>query len=170
LVDGATFYTDGLPLATDRAMHALLLRLATRLPPPVRRVATSARIITLVEFLKFGTVGVVGFLADTATVYALRHSLGLYGAGAVAYGVAASVNWILNRLWTFRGKGSGPAHQQWARFLLVNLAGFVLNRGTYAALVTFVPLCAAEPVWAVAAGAIAGMFLNFSFSRTMVFR
>jgi putative flippase GtrA len=102
----------------------------------------------------FGTVGVAGFLADTATVYALRHSIGLYGAGTVAYWVAATVTWILNRLWTFRGKGRGPAHRQWARFLLVNLAGFMLNRGTYAVLVTFVPACAAEPVWAVAAGAM----------------
>ncbi len=164
-----TFYTDHLSLTTDHAMHALLLRLATQLPPPARQFATPARIVTLVQFLMFGSVGTVGFLADTATVYALRYSLGLYGAGAVAYGVAASVTWILNRLWTFRGKGSGPAHHQWARFLLVNLGGFVLNRGAYAALVTFVPLCAAEPVLAVGAGAIAGMFLNFSLSRTMVF-
>jgi putative flippase GtrA len=151
-------------------MHALLLRLATRLPPSARQFANSARIFTLVQFLMFGGVGAVGFVADTATVYALRRSLGLYGAGAVAYGVAATVTWILNRVWTFRGKGSGPAHRQWARFLLVNLGGFVLNRGTYAVLVTFAPLCAAEPVWAVAAGAIAGMFLNFSLSRAMVFQ
>jgi putative flippase GtrA len=151
-------------------MHALLLRLATRLPPPARQFANSARILTLVQFLMFGSVGAVGFVADTATVYALRHSLGLYGAGAVAYGVAATVTWLLNRVWTFRGKGTGPAHRQWARFLLVNLGGFVLNRGTYAVLVTFVPLCAAEPVWAVAAGAVVGMFLNFSLSRAMVFQ
>lgn len=151
-------------------MRALLLRLATQLPPSARHLATEARVATLVQFLMFGTVGTVGFLADTATVYTFRYSLGLYGAGAVAYGVAASVTWLLNRLWTFRGLGSGPAHRQWARFLMVNLVGFVLNRGTYAALVTFVPLCAAEPVYAVAAGALAGMFLNFSLSRTMVFR
>ena len=50
----------------------------------------------------FGTVGVAGFLADTATVYALRHSIGLYGAGAVAYGVAATVTWMAL---AFRGKG-----------------------------------------------------------------
>jgi len=37
-------------------------------------------------------------------------------------------------------------------------------------LVTFVPLCARQPVFAVAAGSIAGMFLNFNMSRTMVFR
>jgi putative flippase GtrA len=124
----------------------------------------------LAEFLMFGTVGGVGFLFDTATVYSLRHSLGLYGAGMVAYVVAATVTWLLNRLWTFRGQGSGPAHRQWARFLAVNLGGFVLNRGTYALLVTFVALCARQPVFAVGAGAIAGMFLNFSLSRAMVFQ
>src|SRR3954469_18373891 len=106
---------------------AVLLRLATRLPPPARQFATPARIHTLVQFLMFGSVGTVRFLADTATVYALRYSLGLYGAGAVAYGVGATVTWILNRLWTFRGKGSAPAHRQWARFLLFNLGGFMLN-------------------------------------------
>jgi putative flippase GtrA len=130
----------------------------------------SARYPIFVQFLMFGTVGAVGFLVDTVTVYALRHWLGLYGAGAVAYGGGATTTWLLNRLWTFRGRGSGPAHLQWARFLLANLGGFVLNRGTYAALITFVPLCAAEPVWAVAAGSIAGMFLNFKLSRSMVFR
>ena len=155
---------------THRRMQALLLRLATQLPASARHLATPDRIATLVQFLMFGTVGVVGFLVDTATVYGLRRSLGLYGAGAAAYIVAATVTWLFNRLWTFRGRGSGPVHQQWARFLGVNLGGFVLNRGTYAILVTFVPLCAQEPVYAVGAGAIAGMFLNFSLSRAMVFR
>jgi len=163
LVAARSFYTH-------RRMQALLLRLATQLPPSARHLATPDRIATLVQFLMFGTVGVVGFLADTATVYSLRRSLGLYGAGAAAYIVAATVTWLFNRLWTFRGRGSGPVHQQWARFLGVNLAGFVLNRGAYAILVTFVPLCAQEPVYAVGAGAIAGMFLNFSLSRAMVFR
>jgi putative flippase GtrA len=151
-------------------MQGLLLRLAARFPSPVRHLVTSARIATLVQFMMFGTVGLVGFVFDTATVYSLRHWLGLYGAGAAAYVVAATVNWILNRLWTFRGLSSGKLHRQWARFLAVNLGGFVLNRGTYALLVTFVALCARQPVYAVAAGAIVGMFLNFGLSRTMVFR
>jgi putative flippase GtrA len=151
-------------------MRALLLRLAIRLPPAARNYVTPERITTLTQFLMFGSVGVVGFLFDTATVYSLRRSLGLYGAGMVAYLVAATVTWLLNRLWTFRGGGNDPLHQQWARFLAVNLLGFVLNRGTYALLVTFVALCAAQPVYAVGAGAIAGMFLNFNLSRAIVFR
>lgn len=122
------------------------------------------------QFLKFGTVGVVGFLFDTATVYASRGLLGIYGAGLLAYAVAASVNWALNRVWTFRGRGgTGAAHRQWLLFMIANLAGFVLNRGTFAALVTFVPLCAAQPVLAVAAGAVAGMLVNFGLNRTVVF-
>ena len=151
-------------------MNALLLRLARELPAPMRRFASPARIGVLVQFLMFGSVGVAGFVVDTATVYALRHALGLYGAGMAAYLLAASVTWILNRLWTFRGQGTGPVHRQWARFLAVNMSGFVLNRGTYALLVTFVPLCAEQPVYAVAAGAVAGMFVNFGLSRRVVFR
>ena len=121
------------------------------------------------QFLRFGVVGACGFVVDTATVYALRGTLGLYGAGMVSYLLAATSNWALNRIWTFRGQGGGPAHRQWARFMVANLAGFVLNRGTYAALVTWVPLCASQPVFAVAAGSVAGMFVNFGLSRRVVF-
>ncbi len=122
------------------------------------------------QFLAFGVVGGIGFLFDTATVYALRGTLGIYLAGVLAYGVAATATWALNRVWTFRGQGGGPAHRQWLLFLGANLVGFVLNRGTFALLVTFVDLCREEPVLAVAAGAIAGMFVNFGLSRSLVFR
>ena len=151
-------------------MHALLLRLADQLPHPARRFATEARVMTLAQFIKFGFVGTAGLIVDTAIVYAFRGSLGLYGAGLVSYLVAATGTWSLNRIWTFRGRGSGPAHHQWARFLAANLVGFTLNRGTYAALVTFVPLCADQPVFATSAGAVAGIFVNFSLSRAVVFR
>ena len=55
-------------------------------------------------------------------------------------------------------------------FMLANLGGFVLNRGTYALLVTFVAEAANQPVIAVAAGAIAGLLVNFTLSRRLVFR
>jgi len=139
--------------------------LPDRLPQPLSALATGAG----AQFLKFGAVGTVGFLIDTATVYALRHSVGLYAAGMLAYLLAASVNWALNRAWTFRGRGHAAAHRQWLRFLAVNLIGFVANRGTFVSLIALVALCAELPVLAVAAGAIAGMLLNFVLSRTLVF-
>ncbi len=122
------------------------------------------------QFLKFGTVGVLGFLADTTIVYSLRGSLGLYWAGLVSYLLVASANWALNRIWTFQGRGGGPRHRQWAKFMVANLLGFVLNRGAYAALIATLALARAQPVIAVAAGAVAGMFVNFTLSRQVVFR
>ncbi|WP_428484684.1 GtrA family protein [Rhodopila sp.] len=140
------------------------------MPSPLRRVATPARLLVVEQFIRFGVVGLAGLVGDTAVVYGLRGPLGLYGAGLVSYFVVASGNWALNRMWTFRGHGSGPAHRQWIKFLAANMVGFVLNRGTYALLVTFMPAAAAQPVIATSAGAIAGMFVNFSLSRRMVFR
>lgn len=148
-------------------MHSTIYRL---LPAPLRRSATPSRLAVFGQFVRFGTVGFAGLIIDTATVYGLRHSLGLYGAGLVAYVTAASGNWVLNRIWTFRGQGSGPAHRQWAMFMVTNLAGFVLNRGTYALLVTFVAAAADQPVIATSAGAVAGLLVNFSLSRRLVFR
>jgi putative flippase GtrA len=152
-------------------MESLLLRLSDALPAPARAHATPERLLLLGQFLRFGVVGTLGFAVDTAVVYALRGSLGLYGAGAVSFLVAGSVVWSLNRAWTFRGRGRGAAaHRQWALFLLANLLGFVLNRGAYALLVAFSPLAAAQPVLATAAGAVSGMFVNFALSRAVVFR
>jgi len=136
----------------------------------IKGMIGQARFGVLMEFLRFGVVGTIGFVVDTAVLYAgLALGLGLYGGRAVSYLVAATTTWALNRLWTFRGRGDGPVHQQWALFLLVNLVGFAMNYGTYAALIAFVPLVAAHPVLGVAAGAVAGMFGNFVLSRQLVF-
>jgi putative flippase GtrA len=151
-------------------MDAMIARLSFALPGPARRLATPGRIALLSEFIRFGLVGLVGFCVDTAIVYTMRGALGLVGAGVLSYLVAATVTWRLNRAWTFRGRGSAPAHRQWAMFLAANLTGFLLNRGTYAILVTNYALAAQQPILAIFAGMLAGMFFNFGLSRTLVFR
>lgn len=139
--------------------------------PVLARVLGPARAAVVQEFLRFGVVGTIGFVADTAVLYgALALGAGLYLGRAVSYVAAATVTWALNRAWTFRGRGGGAVHRQWALFVAVNLVGFVLNYGTYAALVAFVPVVAAHPVLGVAAGSLAGMFANFALSRALVFR
>jgi len=139
--------------------------------PVLTRLLDPRRAALAQEFLRFGTVGGIGFVVDTAVLYgALALGAGLYLGRAISYVMAASTTWALNRAWTFRGRGSGPAGQQWALFVVVNLGGFVLNYGTYAVLVTYVPLVAAHPVLGVAAGSVAGMFSNFFLSRRLVFR
>jgi len=136
---------------------------------PLRSMIAKHRPMAM-QFFRFGVVGTVGFLVDTTVVYGTRHWLGLIGAGILSFFVAATGNWFLNRIWTFRGMGAGRLHHQWMRFLAANAAGFVLNRGAYIALIATVPLCVAYPVLAVAAGSIAGLGVNFTLSRRLVFR
>jgi putative flippase GtrA len=138
-------------------------RLAAALGPERSRTA--------LQFGRFGVVGTVGFIVDTAVLYAaLALGLGLYSGRAVSYVAAATTTWALNRAWTFRDAGAASAARQWALFLVVNLIGFAFNYGTYAALVALVPAVAASPVIGVAAGALAGMVGNFVLSRRLVFR
>jgi putative flippase GtrA len=144
---------------SDRAIEA---RLAGILGPERSRTA--------VQFFRFGVVGTFGFVVDTTVLYiGLALGLGLYSGRAVSYVTAASANWALNRAWTFRGHGRGPAWRQWITFLVVNLVGFACNYGTYAALVASVAVVAQHPVLGVAAGSLAGMIGNFLLSRRFVF-
>ena len=122
------------------------------------------------EFLRFGVVGAVGFAVNVSVVYATRYWFGLYLAGFAAWMVAATVTWQLNRTWTFRShSGRRPLHREWAWFLAVNFAGFLLYYPTYISLVTYLSSFAAQPILAIFAGMLVSMTANFVLSRRYVF-
>jgi putative flippase GtrA len=134
------------------------------------RLLGEKQAVLAMQFARFGSVGAIGFIADTAVVYATKAAIGLYWAGVLAFIAAATVTWLGNRLYTFRGRAAQPLHRQWALFVATNTGGFVLNRGTYFILVATFPLCAANPVLAILGGVLVGMTLNFYLSRRFVFR
>ncbi|WP_439579083.1 GtrA family protein [Elioraea sp.] len=133
---------------------------------------TAARLPLAAQMLRFGLAGTAGFVVDTATVYLAHFRLGLdlYSAGALAYLTAATMTWLLNRHFTFPEARAQRAGSQWLRFIVTQLAGFALNRGTYAVLIATLAAARAEPVIAVAAGSLAGMTVNFLAARFLVFR
>ncbi len=133
-------------------------------------IAHAARLGLSEHFLRFGVVGGLGFCWDTGTVYALKGVIGIYAAGVTGFLVAATANWALNRLWTFRHAPRTAAHVQWLKFLAANSIGFVFNRGTFFTLITIFPLCLHDPVLAIIAGTFAGLFFNYLLSKKFVFR
>ena len=131
------------------------------------------------EMLRFGTVGGLGLLWDVSTFYLVQRALGFLvrpvasfvGATLAAYLVAATMNWTLNRLWTFRGRSSRDGlFRQWLGFLGANGLGFSLNRSMVFFLAWYSPFCFSHPVVALAAGSLSGMSANFILSRRLVFR
>ena len=137
---------------------------------PLLALVPPARRLILVQFFRFGIIGTLGFVWDTLVVYATAPFVGLYVAGVISYIIAGTINWLLNRIWTYRHVPHGAMHRQAVMFLLVNSAGFVLNRGLYFALIATQPLCREYPVLAIGAGGISAMFVNFFLSRRLVFR
>lgn len=123
------------------------------------------------RFLRFAVVGSFGFLWDTGTVYLLRPFIGLTCALLAGFFVACSINWFVNRIWTY-GHISHGGHvlAQWMRFLSANSLGFVLNRGAALILSFSLPFCEKNPVIPVAVGAIIGLAANFNLSDRLVFR
>jgi putative flippase GtrA len=122
------------------------------------------------QFLQFAIIGTAGFVWDTCVVYATAPFVGKYAAGIISFVIVGSINWFANRFWTYRHLNHDAMHRQLVRFLIANGVGFVLNRGTYVGLIYTQPLFSAHLVLAIAAGGIAGMFVNFFLSRRLVFR
>ena len=125
----------------------------------------------LTRLFRFGVIGSFGFVWDTATTYATKGVIGLLPAALLAFVVAATLNWVANRLWTFRDRTCHRSlARQWLLYMAANSLGFLLNRGTVAFLVLSSAMCRSAPVIALAAGAVAGLAANFSLSHRVVFR
>jgi putative flippase GtrA len=137
-------------------------RLVSLLPPERRLLA--------VQFLRFGVIGTLGFVWDTLVVYATAPLVGLYVAGVISYVVAGTINWLLNRIWTYRHVPHGAMGQQALMFLAVNSVGFAINRGLYFTLIATEPFCRAYPVVPIAIGGVSAMLVNFFLSRRLVFK
>ncbi|HEY6451284.1 MAG TPA: GtrA family protein [Steroidobacteraceae bacterium] len=130
-----------------------------------------AAAILVRQFLRFGLVGCVGFCVDTAVLYAAMDFLGAgpYYGRLLSYLVAATSTWYLNRIVTFRDRHSANKAKQWLRFLFFNCAGGGVNYLTYVSYLHFLHPAVAGPLVGVALGSCAGLIINFSLSRYLVF-
>jgi putative flippase GtrA len=126
----------------------------------------------IIQFLKFGIIGMLGFVVDWCFFHIALDRLGFnrYTSAAFSFPFAVTATWIGNRLFTFRGQNSGSVHMQWLRFFAVCAVGFIINRGTFSLLTCSIPLVYQYPVLGLLGGTGAGMFFNFFFARKLVFR
>jgi putative flippase GtrA len=123
------------------------------------------------QFISFAIVGTVGFVVDVGILsLCLQARLGYYLGRLVSFLTVATLTWYGNRIYTFRHAARDqPGGRQWMRFVAAMSTGGAVNYGVYSALIAGAELFRAHPALAVAAGSIAGLAVNFSASRRLVF-
>ena len=124
------------------------------------------------QLVRFGLSGVAGFIVDASLVAlcAQVYSIGPVLAQVIAFSVAVTVTWIINRYWTFAENASKNWIPEFARYLAANSIGATINNSTYLLLVVLLSIFRDNPTYAVAVGSLAGMISNFIMSRQYAFR
>lgn len=84
--------------------------------------------IVIVKFLKFCVVGFSGMLIDFGTTWLLKEKgrLNKYIANSTGFIMAATSNYIWNRIWTFNSKNDEIA-VEYLSFILISVAGLGIN-------------------------------------------
>jgi putative flippase GtrA len=82
----------------------------------------------LLKFLKFGVVGASGVLVDFGITYLCKEIFKIpkFISNAIGFCIAASSNYLLNRVWTFESHNPNVGFE-YLRFFLVSLIGLVIN-------------------------------------------
>ncbi|MDA8416994.1 MAG: GtrA family protein [Betaproteobacteria bacterium] len=121
------------------------------------------------QFLRFGCVGTVGFAVDAMVVWVFHARLGAVLAQVCGFILAVTATWLLNRHWTFAGRGSSRLMWEWGRYVLANGWGALLNNGVYVLAIGSDERFAHYPVMAVALGSLMGMVANYLALRYWIF-
>jgi len=81
----------------------------------------------LLKFLKFGIVGFSGVFVDFGVTYVCKEWIKIqkYLANSIGFIAAASSNYILNRIWTFKSQNPDVA-TEYTEFFVISLVGLGL--------------------------------------------
>lgn len=82
----------------------------------------------LYKFLKFGVVGFSGLFVDYGVTFLCKEILKIqkFVSNSIGFAVAASSNYVLNRIWTFKSTNPDIA-VEYTEFIIISLIGLVIN-------------------------------------------
>jgi len=120
------------------------------------------------QFIKFSLVGVLNTAIHYGVFYVLYRFGGFYYllASGMAFGVALTHSYILNKIWTFKQRES-RGHREFSKFFLVNILSLAANLATLAILVE--SLAVHPPIAQLLAYGISWA-MNFLGNRFWTFR
>lgn len=93
--------------------------------------------VLIIKFVKFGLVGFSGLIIDFSITYLFRNLLKInqYIANTIGFIVAATSNYIINRIWTFTSHNP-HIFEEYFKFFFVSIFGLGINTVVLYFLVT----------------------------------
>jgi putative flippase GtrA len=84
----------------------------------------------IAQFLRFCVVGVSGTVIDFGITYLLKEKarLNKYVANSTGFILAATSNYVLNRIWAFRNHNPAIG-EQYVLFMAISVLGLLINNG-----------------------------------------
>lgn len=123
------------------------------------------------EFIKFGLVGIAGFVVDAGFLYILKSPLDPYLARLFSFFCAVCATWILNRTFTFNIAARPKSIlKEFISYVMSMLVGGGVNLAVYSLVVVMLGKSAGYLLIALALGSIAGMVFNFAISKLLIFK
>jgi len=85
-------------------------------------------ILFFLKFIKFCVIGFSGMILDFGTTWVLKEKIRInkYIANSAGFTLAATSNYILNRLWTFHSENQ-QILKEYLSFMLISVAGLIIN-------------------------------------------
>lgn len=121
--------------------------------------------------LLFALAGGGGYLVDAAVLLFAAPTVGPYLGRLLSFVAAVATTWLINRSVTFRERASRLSlHREFLHYFVVSLGGGTVNLVVYSLLVFMFMLSGWQLLLALAFASLAGMSVNFTFSKRFVFR
>jgi putative flippase GtrA len=122
----------------------------------------------LIQVLRFGIVGLAGFLVDAVVLLFMVRVMHVspFAGRLVSAPTAIVFTFVCNRLWSFSSSTRGSTVSLFLSYLSTQGIGFVCNLAVYFAVLLLFP----NPVAALALSSAAAMTLNYLGARLIVFR
>jgi putative flippase GtrA len=132
----------------------------------------SGRAIPKHELTSFAIAGAIGFGVDALGFVFLFHVLnfGHYVARLLAFMIAVTITWLLNRTYTFRVSRKERLHKEYLAYLTAQSFGVLVNFGVFSFCIVSSEVLKQYPVVALVFGSGAAMVVNFISMKLVVFK
>ena len=123
------------------------------------------------QFIKFGIVGVLGFIVDSSLlIYCVDNlEFNIVVSRLISFSCAVFVTWGINRIFTFKYDNKSNKSKEYSKYFFIQVLGAMINFSIFITLIYMVDALKSMLLIPLFVGAIVSLFFNFKFTKMKVY-